>query len=118
MQPQSLTCLWGHGRAGVCRGTTWACRPCGSPGRQQATPGRSVLHTWLVLVSVGVSLHLLGGCMPKRVDLVKTGTVSIRTQAPEDLRLSAAAYGEDRTLVIAGNAHGDAGVPLPPPGSR
>ena len=84
-------------------------------GRQQATPGRSVLHTWLVLVSVGVSLHLLGGCMPKRVDLVKTGTVCIRTQAPEDLRLSAAAYGEDRTLVIAGNAHGDAGVPLPPP---
>jgi hypothetical protein len=54
--------------------------------------------------------------MPQRVDLVKTGTVSINTQAPEDLQLSASAYIEDRTFVISGNARGGSGAPLPLPG--
>jgi hypothetical protein len=116
MQPRRRRCLWGQAREGICGATTGAHRPLVSPVRQPAIPVRSGPHTWLVLVSVGVSLTLLGGCMPKRVDLVKTGTVSLRTQAPEDLRLSASAYVEDGTFVIVGAARGGAGAPPPSSG--
>jgi hypothetical protein len=73
-------------------------------GRAHARRADTVPSLWFALVSVIVGSGLLGGCMPKGVNLIKTGTVSTHTEAPESLELSAAVYAEAGTLIVYGTA--------------
>ncbi len=66
-----------------------------------------------VCIAVVVGCSLLGGCMPPRVNLIRTGAVSVRTEAPPSLRLSAAAYAEPDTLFIYGTVEERIGTLYP-----
>lgn len=63
-----------------------------------------MLRVWCI-VGLGVGVSILGGCMLKRVDLAQTGAVSLRTEAPEHIHLSAAVYAESDTLIVSGSVH-------------
>jgi len=67
----------------------------------------------LVFVCVVMSVSLFGGCMSKRVNLVRTGAVSIRTDAPEHIQLSAAVYGDPDKITVYGTALASPGGPTP-----
>jgi hypothetical protein len=67
-------------------------------------PSAAVSSLRFALVSILVCSGLLGGCMPKGVNLIKTGAVSTHTEAPENLELSAAVYAESGTLTVYGTA--------------
>ena len=78
--------------------TRWASK------RPHAGPAAPLSYLRFTLVSVMVCSGILGGCMPKGVNLIKTGTVSTHTEAPENLQLSAAVYAESGTLIVYGTA--------------
>lgn len=66
------------------------------PARQFLSP------VFRVCIAVVVGSSFLSGCMPPRVNLVQTGAVAVRTEAPPYLQLSAAVYAEANTLTVYG----------------
>ena len=104
MKQLSLWILWNLGGMLGPVQARYLCLTSADSMPQHAAPVNALSYPWFALVSMLVCSGILGGCMPKDVNLTKAGAVSIQAEAPEGLELSAAAYAESGMLVVYGTA--------------